>query len=326
MVHESKCRRILFKIFLILGHGSSTNTSKTSTLTSPVAVGKFKETLVVTPKPKTFKLEPTEGKKIFEKLGENFLIFFLPLVTTAMIPSSVDETTIPGGILKRKGSSSRKDFSDFLVEKDTATSQTSSTSAAATTSSVSPTVPVYPQRKRSILKHDSFEASEISRLKGVLKKDSSYDDGLKPILKNNEHGVEDVVVAAAIANQDLNHSSSSSEDISKNAPFSDVIIDPIPKALSIDEDEDSAAFKESKVASVTTTPVRKPSLKDRQPVIPPSSVKISAEDRNLANKLEQLAEEAESIRKRQLLEMEESEKKLQQQEVNRVVQQPKEKR
>ena len=61
-------------------------------------------------------------------------------------------------------------------------------------------VPIVQQRKRSILKHESFDVEDLanaeggngsgggimgqSRLKGVLKKDSSYDDGLKPILKN----------------------------------------------------------------------------------------------------------------------------------------------
>ena len=42
--------------------------------------------------------------------------------------------------------------------------------------------------------------------------------------------------------------------------------------------------------------LRKHSLKDRQPLIPPSSVNISSDDRNLANKLEQLSLEADAIR------------------------------
>ena len=42
-------------------------------------------------------------------------------------------------------------------------------------------------KKRSILKHDSLELiSDVGRLRGVLRKDSSYDETFRrPILKNN---------------------------------------------------------------------------------------------------------------------------------------------
>ena len=56
-------------------------------------------------------------------------------------------------------------------------------------------------------------------------------------------------------------------------------------------------------------------VKERlQPVIPPSSVKISSDDRNLANKLEQLAVEADAIiRKQQQQQQQQMEKQQQQQ-------------
>ena len=48
-------------------------------------------------------------------------------------------------------------------------------------------------KKRSILKHDSLELiSDVARLRGVLKKDSSYDETMRrPILKNNFEDSED---------------------------------------------------------------------------------------------------------------------------------------
>jgi hypothetical protein len=49
-------------------------------------------------------------------------------------------------------------------------------------------------KKRSILKHDSLELiSDVGRIRGVLKKDSSYDDGYRSrsILKNNVDDSED---------------------------------------------------------------------------------------------------------------------------------------
>ena len=48
-------------------------------------------------------------------------------------------------------------------------------------------------KKRSILKHDSLELiSDVGRLRGVLKKDSSYDETCRrPILKNNFDDSED---------------------------------------------------------------------------------------------------------------------------------------
>ena len=48
-------------------------------------------------------------------------------------------------------------------------------------------------KKRSILKHDSLELiSDVGRIRGVLKKDSSYDETFRrPILKNNVDDSED---------------------------------------------------------------------------------------------------------------------------------------
>ena len=48
-------------------------------------------------------------------------------------------------------------------------------------------------KKRSILKHDSLELiSDVGRLRGVLRKDSSYDETFRrPILKNNVDDLEE---------------------------------------------------------------------------------------------------------------------------------------
>ena len=48
-------------------------------------------------------------------------------------------------------------------------------------------------KKRSILKHDSLELiSDVGRIRGVLKKDSSYDETYRrPILKDNVEESED---------------------------------------------------------------------------------------------------------------------------------------
>ena len=160
--------------------------------------------------------------------------------------------------------------------------------------------PINQVRKRSILKHgDSFDSSQLhhfnghseNRLKGVLKKDSSYDETLKPILKNQPL---DQPILPSEPTVSSPSSTSSSEDL-KNTPFSDVVIDPIPGSKS------PIPSSSTPVRKASLKRDRKPSLKDRQPVIPPSSVKLSSDDRDLADKLEKLAVEAENIKKKQLM-------------------------
>ncbi len=255
----------------------------------------------------------------------------------SMKPKSlvVDEASVGGSKLRRKGSATRRDFSDFFVDK----AQSSSGSGTVTSTANL----MLGQRKRSILKHDSFDSSSASasaasapsgpdssvqghqgRLRGVLKKDSSYDEGLKPILKNVDDSSEiPVGTPLAPAPPSSSSASSSSEDIAANRPFSDVIIDPIPGRRS-SEAAAAAALAEDPlpappppVPSTTPHHSRKASLKDRQPVIPPSSVKISSDDRDLADKLQRLALEAEAIRMRQ---DREREQQLQQQQVEQQLQ------
>ena len=134
-------------------------------------------------------------------------------------------------------------------------------------------------------------------MKGVLKKDSSYDETLKPILKNpDDASVLSVEMAAAngaksVLRTSSTSSSSSVDDVvNKKNAFSDVVIDPEPNFVG-----------ESNVIHAATSGSRKASLKNtannREPVIPPSSIKISSGDPNLARKLEQVSIEAEAIKK-----------------------------
>ncbi len=76
------------------------------------------------------------------------------------------------------------------------------------------------------------------RRRGVLKKDSSYDDTLKPILKNNPPnlGAAGNQAISILPQTKLNDSvsSTSSEDLenlidANNRAFVDVVIDPLPK-------------------------------------------------------------------------------------------------
>jgi len=200
-----------------------------------------------------------------------------------------------------------------------------------------------PQRKRSILKYESLENEDAttsmtesvgeSRLRGVLKKDSSYDEGLKPILKNVDTSEDFPTVTtggvttispppppSSTSTSSTSSPSSSSEDLAKvcggrsrRRAFSDVIIDPIPASLlnrGEDANEGSRDCEEQQKAgtspreifspSQSRYPSRKASLKDRQPVIPPESVKISSDDRDLVEKLQRLTQEAEAIKLRQM--------------------------
>ncbi len=246
-------------------------------------------------------------------------------------PFSVEEP--PGvGILHCKGSVARREhIADFFSEA------ASSSSTSANTPSISNSI--LGQRKRSILKHESFDAfsvsSEVSgagsHLRGVLKKDSSYDEGLKPILKNaEEQSKSSTAVAVAtstlpVPSSTSSASSSSSEDIAANRPFSDVIIDPIPGSSGRHFSEDFLEQQQHQQdqhhfalhplsASATTHHSRKASLKaDRQPVIPPSSVKISSDDPELADKLQRLAMEADTIRMKQDRERKEQQCRMEQQ-------------
>jgi hypothetical protein len=200
------------------------------------------------------------------------------------------------GILKRKGS--------YRSQRDSSESD-----------AILPTAALPHPRKRSILKHDSFETPE--RLRGVLKKDSSYDEALRPILKNLESGAEDTTaVAVSTTSTTLKAattpSSSSSEDLSpgSGAPFSDVVIDPIPGAKKDVLAASSSMQQQQQLSSSSSA--RKHSLKDRHPVVLPYNVSISSDDRNLANKLEQLALEAEAILLKQRLHKKEDEETQQQ--------------
>ena len=151
-------------------------------------------------------------------------------------------------------------------------------------------------RKRSILKYDSFEVADDSPnngdeqrpRRGVLKKDSSYDDTLRPILK---YPLTSETIVTVPKNHESMSSTTSSEDLENlidqsNRGFVNVNIDPLPK--SVDESNSSESEDMIKIPSP-----RKSSLGPRLPVIPPSSVKITP-DGNLACKLEALSGQAEA--------------------------------
>ncbi len=223
-------------------------------------------------------------------------------------------------IVRRKGSTPRsREYTEFFTEKmREGSSNTANISSTANVSVHSSSVMM---RKRSILKNDSFEvtasgttaseqssaaaAPHVVRLKGVLKKDSSYDETLRPILKNADDVTAEAAAAAAVPSSPST-ASNSEEDLSlgDNAPFSDVVIDPIPDAFRAkDDDEDSDELEQRLRRESESVQSRKQSLKDRlQTVIEPSSVKISSDDPHLANKLEQIALEADAIKQRQQLE------------------------
>jgi hypothetical protein len=206
--------------------------------------------------------------------------------TTSFAPSS--------GILRRKGSSPSS--LGLQRRRITPSSTTDATSAPVTDHPTSPPSSIVGQRKRSILKHDSFdEASSVSnRLRGVLKKDSSYDDPLRPILKNNADPHESAPPRTAPT-----HSSSSSEDIAvRSNQFNDVVIDPIPGQGR----KDSTATTS---ATTATTSLSVAKVKDREEHV--TSVNISSDDKNLANKLEQITVEAEYLKKSRMQKREEEE-------------------
>lgn len=157
------------------------------------------------------------------------------------------------------------------------------------------------EQKRAILRHDSLElVSEVTRLKGVLKKDSSYEKTQRPILKNT--GEDDEV---PIRDSCFSSNTTSSEDLDiifgGNRAFSGVVIDPVPgcrRSAGTTESElvIQNESNEDLEALIQKSPIksRKSSLvHPRQPVIPPSSVKITS-DANLAMQLDCLADRAEA--------------------------------
>ena len=207
------------------------------------------------------------------------------------------------------------------------------------------TLEILPILKRSSSVKDDDEWEDVprppssgSRKRSILRKDSSYDETLKPILKNTGEILdtydpsvvaEAKVLSPSSSKADLKEPEESSDDQTPRT-FSDVIIDkPITTASVLDASSGSEVeleniFKKVNVSGVVRNletsesnesevepgtnsafndviidPIPnavKPSLpssrknsgsfnSSRQPVIPPSSVKISA-DGNLADKLE----------------------------------------
>ena len=210
-------------------------------------------------------LEPGASKPMLDRFDSSSL---------PTSPTSDEISASIGGILKRKGSTGAV-VAPILNSADSCL-ETENTSAV---------------------------ASQQTKRRGVLKKDSSYDDTLKPILKNNGHETISILPQNTKLNDSV--SSTSSEDLenlidNNNRGFVDVVIDPIPQAPNADSSEDEFKLRSSP---------RKSSLGPRLPVIPPSSVKITS-DGNLACKLEALSGQAEA----KLKQMEE-EQKLHQQKV-----------
>lgn len=159
-------------------------------------------------------------------------------------------------------------------------------------------------QKRTILRHDSLELiSDVTRLRGVLKKDSSYDTAQRPILKNSIEDSDDSVHENECG---LSSNTTSSEDLDSllgsNRAFSGVVIDPVPGGRksggTVENDgeiqNDSGEECELQLSQKSPVKSRKSSLvHPRQPVIPPSSVKITP-DANLAMQLDCLADRAEA--------------------------------
>ncbi len=221
--------------------------------------------------------------------------------------SSASPFVSGGGILKRKGSSPS---SQSLMHRRFSNNKEAGGDLETSAVSSPPMV-----RKRSILKHESSvdegapSSTSSQRLKGVLKKDSSYDEGsssgIRPILKNAEDLVVEITETTTIPKGDVvstakgtgEASSSSNEDIAKSNQFEDVVIDPIPGASRVADDSPPSELNKSK-----------PALRDREPLIPPSSVQISSDDRDLALKLEQIANEADNLKKRKMQAEKEKEK------------------
>ena len=133
-----------------------------------------------------------------------------------------------------------------------------------------------------------------------LDEENLEDEEIRQIFGNSDVGANDTNIA-------LVSGSASSEDLEelglapRNSAFSDVIIDPIPRAANMFSGSGSTLNSPVK-SSASTSCSRKTStnLQTRQPVISPSSVKISA-DGNLANKLQYLTDTAEqTIKMRRL--------------------------
>ena len=251
---------------------------------SPVRKASFvsKTTVFVEPK-KSLNLEHLENQAERVKFDSSSLPTS-PTSEDGPLIAASNSGVSPGGILKRKGSMGSRQPPKFEDEN-----------------------PSSRVRKRSILKHDFIEASEATEAdqewqrprRGVLKKDSSYDDTLKPILKNPSepqmHHKSQILEGGGAA------SSTSSEDLENlidgnNRGFVDVVIDPVPKSVKDSSEDESEIQHEVKIPSP-----RKSSLGPRLPVIPPSSVKITS-DGNLAGKLEALTGQAEAKLKQMALE------------------------
>ena len=218
-----------------------------------------------------------------------------------------------GGILKRKGSMGSR---QPPRSQDSEAGNGSGGSGSGVT------------RKRSILKYDSFEVADDSPnvtgggerdqeqlrpRRGVLKKDSSYDDTLRPILKypltsseaienfrENDFTKNNTAVPKNSSNNEEESMSSttSSEDLENlidqsNRGFVNVNIDPLPKS-NVEDSNSEFSETETEVQSRNIPSPRKSSLHGpRLPVIPPSSVNITS-DGNLACKLEALSGQAEA--------------------------------
>ena len=218
-----------------------------------------------------------------------------------------------GGILKRKGSMGSR---QPPRSQDSEAGNGSGGSGSGVT------------RKRSILKYDSFEVADDSPnvtgggerdqeqlrpRRGVLKKDSSYDDTLRPILKypltsseaienfrENDFTKNNTAVPKNSSNNEEESMSSttSSEDLENlidqsNRGFVNVNIDPLPKS-NVEDSNSEFSETETEVQIRNIPSPRKSSLHGpRLPVIPPSSVNITS-DGNLACKLEALSGQAEA--------------------------------
>ena len=254
---------------------SSASVPASEATSSPLRKASFvsKTTVFVEPK-KNFNLDLETSERV------KFDSSSLPTSPTAEDgPSTASASSISGGILKRKGSMGSRQPPKFNEDKDRV-------------------------RKRSILKHDLEAAEDTKDLehrprRGVLKKDSSYDDTLKPILKNTSLSVDPVLSQKNQIHESA--SSTSSEDLENlidgnNRGFVDVVIDPLPKSVHESSEDEENFDNTQKVPSP-----RKSSLGPRLPVIPPSSVKITS-DGNLAGKLEALTGQAEAKLKQMALE------------------------
>ena len=137
----------------------------------------------------------------------------------------------------------------------------------------------------------------------ILDDEDNSDTKISPLEDENQEDEEirqifgnSAVLTNEVESENENISSEELEEfglVQTNSAFNDVIIDPIPGSSNVYNN--SGNVLNSPIKTSTSSRKTSANLHSRQPVISPSSVKISA-DGNLADKLQHLTNTAESIK------------------------------